>query len=331
MKVGIVGNNLYGQIFFRTLESFEDVQVTAVCPELGESMESFSERQRLKIFENFPKMVEESGLDIVVLASVTALHAQQAVAAMQAGAHVLVDRPIALSLDECDWMMAEAQRVNRLLMIGHVLQFWPEYIIIRKMIAQRVLGIVHAGTGWRISGALNRSWQGRLLHPRYGLGCLEAHFHDIDYLNTLFGKPASITALGTQTAQGSWKQVHSLLKYANGLHISMEANYSVPLNYPLNMHLRLDGDKGTVVFNFQGALAAQGNAQRTLVEFLMEQDPKVVQVEIKDGYVSMVSHFLDCIRNGQSPAFGTPEQSRDALQVLLAISEAAQTGKSVSL
>jgi predicted dehydrogenase len=331
MQLGIVGNNLYGQIFYRTFTGLEDIDVVAICPELDETLEPFAIEHKIKAYKSFEAMLADESLDIVVLASVTAQHADQAIAAMGAGAHVLVDRPMALSLAECDSMTAASRRTGRTLMIGHVLQFWPEYIVIRNMAKHGAFGKIHAGTGWRISGAINPAWQNRLLDAKNGLGCLEAHFHDIDFLNAVFGKPASVVAQGQKTPAGAWSQMHSQLRYTNGLHISMEANYSVPRNYPLSMHLRLDGDRGTVVYNFQGALAAQSRAIRTLLQFQNDQEPILHDVEITDAYAGMVQHFLECIRTQQQPAFGSPEQSRAALEVLLAISNSAELETKIDL
>lgn len=331
MQLGIVGNNLYGQIFYRVFAGHENIDIAAICPELDEPLEPFAAEHGLKSYKNFDTMLADASLDIVVLASVTAQHVDQAVTAMGAGAHVLVDRPMALSLAECDRMTQASQQSGKTLMIGHVLQFWPEYGIIREMVKRGELGAIHAGTGWRISGALNPTWQQRLLDAHNGLGCLEAHFHDIDFLNQVFGKPASVSARGTKTAQGAWAQIHSELSYPSGLHIAMEANYSVPRNYPLSMHLRLDGDEGTIVYNFQGALAAESRAQRTLIQFRNDQEPSVHQVEITDAYGVMVHHFLECITDDKQPTFGTPAQSRAALQVLLAISKSASLETKIDL
>ncbi len=331
MRIGIVGNNLYGKIFFRSFHEFPGVQVVGMCPELGESLSPFTTEQGIPAYPDFQTMLDQANLDVVVLASVTSAHFPQAVQAMAAGAHVLVDRPMALSLPECDQMIEQADRTKRRLMIGHVLQFWPEYMAFRDLIDDEVLGNLSAATGWRISGTLNPDWQNRLLNPNYGLGCLEAHFHDIEFFTFLFGKPGSVFAQGIKNPAGAWAQIHSLLKYQNGLHVALEANYNVPLNYPLSMHLRVDGKNGTAVFNFQGALVAQGSAQRNMLLFSNDLEPELVQVEIVDAYRSMVNHFLDCVNGNKNPIYGNPIHSREALQVLLALSQSAESGEVISL
>jgi UDP-N-acetylglucosamine 3-dehydrogenase len=331
MRIGIVGNNLYGQVYFRALQNFPAVEIVGMCPELDESLEPFTSQQGIPPYSSFHSMLNEARMDAVILASITSAHYSQAMQSMAAGAHVLIDRPMARSISECDQLIEQADRTRRRLMVGHVLQFWPEYVTMRNLIVTQTLGIVSTATGWRISGTLNPAWQNRLLNADYGLGCLEAHIHDIEFFTFLFGKPGSVFAQGSKTRDGAWAQIHSLLRYPNRLQVALEANYKVPLNYPLSMHTRIDGSKGTAVFNFQGALATQGSAQRSLMLFIKGQDPEIVHVEVLDAYRGLVEHFLDCVTTNQNPVYGSPIHSRGALEVILALSRSAETGEYILL
>jgi predicted dehydrogenase len=272
-------------------------------------------------------MLQAEHLDAVMLASVTSHHEADAIASLQAGAHVLVDRPMAMSLAACDRMIAAAQSAGRVLMVGYVLQFWPEYVAVRERIQRDDLGKLLAITASRVSGVLNPSWQARLLNPDYGLGGLEAHAHDIDLLIGLLGEPQGITAQGSFTENGCCAQVHSLLRFSNGCRAGVEADYQVPLNFPLSMYLRVDGEKGAAVFTFRGALAARETARRRLTLFLKGRDPADVSVTISDAYVNMVNHWFDSIEQGKQPRWGHPVQGRQSVKTLLAILESASTAQ----
>ena len=331
MRIGIVGNNLYGQVFTRAVEAYPHATATAICPELGESLEPFAADHNLKTYPDLVEMLSAEKLDAVLLASVTAQHEEQAVLALQAGAHVLVDRPFALSLSACDRMIAQAQASERVLMVGQVLQFWPEYVIARDLIRQGELGQVESVTASRVSGTLNSEWQQRLLHPTYGLGGLEAHIHDIDFINSILGMPARVSAQGRQTSQGTWSQVHTLLKFANGVSAGVEADYNVPLNFPLTMYLRVVGEQGTLVFTFRGALAASQTAKRSLILIKKGADPVELQVPVTDAYGGMLAHFINCAQAAAQPQWGSPQQGRQALEILLAVSNSAACHEIVAL
>jgi predicted dehydrogenase len=331
MRIGIVGNNLYGQSYARAARTLPDVEVAAICPELAETLEPYATQAGLRPYPDLPTMLAGEGLDAVLLACVTARHAVQGGLALDAGLHVLIDRPVAMTLAECDLLLARAEAARRVVMVGHVLQFWPEYMWVRKAVQHGELGQVRTATASRVSGTLNSDWQARLLRPDYGLGGLEAHVHDVDFLVQLLGRPQAVTAHGTRAPQGAWAQVHSLLSYADGCRVGLEADYGVPLNFPLSMYLRLVGDDGTVVYTFRGALAAQQAAERQLTLFRVGQAPEVVSVPLGDAFAGMLAHFVACAREGQPPAWGSLPQARAALEVLLAVACSAATGRPMAL
>ncbi len=294
-------------------------------------LEPFVSEHHLKAYPDLSTLLEKEKPDAVLLASVTKQHAEQAIRAFQAGAHVLTDRPIAIDLPGCDLMIAEAGTSERILMVGQVLQFWPEYVLAREVIQQGELGQVLAVTASRVSGTLNPEWQRRLLNSAYGLGGLEAHVHDVEFLCSLFGLPESVVAQGVQTTGGAWAQIHSLLQFPGGVRVGMEADYRVPLNFPLSMYLRIDGDKGALVFTFRGALAARQSAQRSIMIFKPGIEAQELEVTPSDAYTAMLGHFFNCIRENVEPAWGSPHQARQALEVLLAIARSASERKIVHL
>ncbi len=324
MRVGIVGNNLYGQIFTRSAKSTGRAQVVAICPEFTEALEPFAREQNLHTHTDLPSMLRAERLDGVLLASVTAHHEADAIACLAAGAHVLVDRPMALTPEACDHMAAAAASVGRVLMVGYVLEFWPEYVGIRERIRRGDLGRILAVTASRVSGVLTPLWQARLLHPEYGLGGLEAHAHDIDLLITLFGAPQSIVAHGTFTHDGCCAQVHTHLRFAEGCRAGVEADYAVPLNFPLSMYLRVDGEQGAFLFTFRGALAARETAQRRLMWFRTGEEPVDMSVPVSDAYMGMVNYWIDCIEQGRSPEWGGVAQARMSVDILRRIQQSAQ-------
>jgi predicted dehydrogenase len=324
VRIGIVGNHLYGQIFTRSIETTGRAQAVAMCPEFSENLEPFATEHHLKPYPDLNSMLRAEKLDAVMVASVTANHESDAIACLSAGAHVLVDRPMAMTVQGCDNMIAAAWAAGRTCMVGYVLQFWPEYVAIREMIQRGDLGKPLFVTASRVSGVLNPSWQARLLNPNYGLGGLEAHAHDIDLLISLFGEPQEITAHGTFTKNGSCAQVHSLLRFKDGCRAGVEADYRVPLNFPLSMYFRVVGEAAAAVFTFRGALAARDTARRRVTLFKDGSDPVDMPVPITDAYANMVNYFIDCIAKGEEPQAGSPRQARQSVQTLLAIRHSAQ-------
>lgn len=323
MRIAIVGNNLYGQIFTRAAAATPGVDVVALCPEADEGLEPLASQFGLKSYASFGALLEAERPEAVLIASATARHEAHALAAFEAGAHVLVDRPIALTLEAADRMILAAQRAQRVLLVGHVLWFWPEYVAAHRMISRGDLGEPRVVTASRVSGLLNPAWAARLLHPTDGLGALEAHSHDIDLLVGWFGAAKVVASQGTATAAGAPKQVHSLLQFENGCRAGIEGDYSVPNNFPLSMYLRVVGDKGALTFTFRGALSARETAVRSLTFYRNDAPPEPVAVSPDDAYAGLLGHFVECIVNNRAPRFATGEQARASLATLLAIRSVA--------
>ena len=329
-NVGIVGNNLYGQTFTKALTAIDGVTVRAICPELNEPLEPFAALHDLHPYPSLNAMLESEKLDAVMLGCITTHHEYNALLAIGAGLHVFVDRPIALTIDASEKMIATATAAQRVLMIGHVIQYWPEYVAIREMIKRGDLGEPRVVTASRVSGLLNPSWQERLLNPAHGLGVLEAHVHDIEFIIGLLGQPEVIAAGGHLLPNGVMNQVYSLLRFEGDCYAGIEADYSVPFNFPLTMYLRVVGEYGTVIFTFSGALSARGTAERSLTLFRDSDVPINLDVPTADAYQSMLKHFLDCAQQGREPEWGNAQQALTALEVLLKISKIATYNQSTN-
>jgi len=330
-SLGVVGLNLYGKTFINALSNIEGVKVVAICPESNELLEPFASTHNLRTYPDLEEMLGFEKLDGVILATYSALHEQLTLTALTAGLHVFVDRPLSISLDSCHRMELAAKANNRVLMVGHVIRFWPEYVAIREIIAKGKLGKPKVIVASRVSGLIDCSWRSRLLNPNFGLGVLEAHIHDIDYLIGLFGQPEIRFATGSHSLSGAVVQLFSLLQFNNECIANIEADYSVPNNYPLQMYLRITGERASVLFNFSGALSTRDSASRSLV--LFENDGRItenIDITYIDPYQDMLNHFIKCAKEDREPNLGTAHQSSIALDTVLKIRKSINSNQLLS-
>lgn len=324
-NVGIVGNNLYSRIYLNALLTIDNVKVSAICSEINESLEPIAISNNLNAFPNLTTMLESEKLDAVIIASSTTLHEHLTNTALMAGVHVLVDRPIAHTIESGNRMKLQAKLSKRILMVGHVIQFWPEYEVIRNFVLNGNLGKPKAVMASRVSGLLDPDWKTRLLNPQNGLGVLEAHVHDIEYLIGLLGLPIVKSAVGLKTPNGSFVQVFSLLGFNDNCYACVESDYSVPNNFPLTMYLRVVGEEASVIFNFSGILANRSAANRSLILFKDNINPELIELSHIDAYQSMLRHFIECAKEGKEPTWGNVQQGFHALETILEISRIAET------
>src|SRR5690606_18265350 len=95
-----------------------------------------------KVYADFEEMLADQDVDAVYLATPVFLHAPQAIAALRAGKHVLVEKPMALNAEEAAAMNAAAQQADRRLAVAYYRRFWPTFQRVHDMLAQRALGQV---------------------------------------------------------------------------------------------------------------------------------------------------------------------------------------------
>jgi len=318
MRFGVVGNNLYGQMFTRGVNAIKDCQVVAICPDLEEDISSMADAYSLNKYKDFQAMLQSEKLDVVLLASVTSHHTQQIISSLDKGLHVIVDRPVTFSVSDCEQVIKRSKETGKLVSVAQILNFWPEYVKIREMICSGALGTITNVTTSRVSGLINSNWSQRLLNPNWGFGGLEALIHDIDFLNGLWGMPDVIAVRCSLSPEGGYQQVHAILKY-HKIHVGIESDYGVSYNYPLTMYFRAVGTAGTLQFIFRGALAKQGSSTRSLTLFPKGSDPKVIDIPLSEAFQNLVVNFIECIKNKTIPEWGNIFQAKTNMETLINI------------
>ncbi len=153
LKTAIIGCGKVAHIHARALENIAESEFTAVCSRSEAKGHQFASEYGVVAHTNVEKMVSEEKIDAVVICTPHPNHADSAIPALQAGAHVIVEKPLASNLEDCDAMMAAASDANRqLAMISQRRLYHPSLRLKKAIdqgkIGQSVLGMVTM-YGWR--------------------------------------------------------------------------------------------------------------------------------------------------------------------------------------
>jgi predicted dehydrogenase len=271
------------------------------------------------------------GVDAVSVCLPTALHAEWTLAAARAGKHVLCEKPMAMTLDEADRMIAAAEEAGVTLMVAHVLRFWPEYERLAGLVAGGRLGALRALTCHRLVTRPGpyAPW---LLDPAAGLGLAEVAIHDLDTAALLVGRPRAVAAQGVPDGAG-WAHLQALLRCETGVVASVEAGWGTPAAEPFAAGFRAVFEGGLAEYDSRrrptfrvvaGGRVEEGDSPRGETE----GGPWAFDVA---GYIREVEYFARCVRDGSPPELCPPEDARQALELALAVLEAARTGSEVEL
>ena len=142
---------------------------------------------------------EAGNLDAVDICLPSYYHAPVAIRAMEAGLHVLVEKPMALNYADALEMCAAAKRTGKTLMVAQCLRFAPEIDVVREMIASGEFGALKAADVRRDFGCLStESWAWSQYGEKAGGALFDVHIHDIDWMQSVFGIPQSLSSGGKQ-------------------------------------------------------------------------------------------------------------------------------------
>jgi len=189
LNVGIVGFGGMGRgrlAYYREIPQARIVAIADICadelrsdPTLQDAFETPSDR--IAWYHSIEELLGNASVDLVDICLPTQAHAQAAIAALSAGIHVLCEKPMALTVDDCEDMLRARDAAGAQLMIAQCVRFWPEY--------EYLADLVHSADAGRLI-SLQMSRQGA--NPRAGHGwmcqqgasggaILDLHIHDLDY------------------------------------------------------------------------------------------------------------------------------------------------------
>jgi len=329
MKIGVLGSGFMGGTHARAFAKIPDAQVVAVSSRSLEKAQKLAQEVGARATTNDVEIIEDPSIEAVSITIPTHLHREFTVAALKAGKHVLLEKPFGLSEADCDAMMQEHRQSKRLLMIAHVLRFWPEYERLVEIVQSGALGKPLSALATRLS--VPPGWAQWFHDPALSGGAvLDLMIHDLDALNWVLGEPKSVYARGQQAKTDLWNHIHTIVDYGETQGV-IEASEMMPSDYPFTCALKVLCEGGVAEFMFRaGGVSVEmgGGSRLTIYEPKRAYQPSV---QPGDLYERQTAYFADCVRELRPPMTGTPEQARVAVKMANAARTSLETGAVVPL
>ncbi|MHB0856044.1 MAG: Gfo/Idh/MocA family protein [Anaerolineae bacterium] len=324
IRFGLIGSGFIAGIHAAALAQVESARLAAVCGRNRDTVTGLARRYGARPVYDLDDLLADDGIDAVLVALPTHLHAWAVIRAAQAGKHVLCEKPLALTLDQVDRMCAAIQTAQVHAMVAQVLRFWPEYHAIADLYRQGELGVPICTSAMRlIETPPDLSW---FCNPEEGGGALfDLHVHDLDYVYSLYGRPRAVSAVGVQSATGTWDQVVTSLDY--GAHAAVvEASALMPAGYPFTAGFRLLGSRACVEYCMRvgGQVDARQDAESRLRLYRPGSQAECPLVATQDAYVTQIAYLSDCLLADKSPAVGTFQDAQAVLEILLAVRQSLE-------
>ncbi len=344
VRMALIGAGEIGAVHAQAHAAAAGNQLAAIYDVHAERAGRLAEQTGTAVASSLETVLDDPGIEGVDICVPNHLHCGLAVRALQAGKHVLCEKPIALNLDDADAMLAAAERSKRWLMIGHVLRFWPEYVLAKQAIEDGRIGELLLMSGRRMVSLLAGTpgadgW--RRDPERSGGAVLDMQIHDLDVFRWILGTPESVVSRGVRSADGAWSHVFTAVDFAGGRKAFVEASFLMQGN-PLDIQFHILGSTGSLAWRYTpGAFALHGEQGQassggpSLVLYRWGREPEGLYTPAEDSFAAamrdQVAYFAACIRTGQSPVRAPATDSRLALALALASRESCQTGETVYL
>jgi len=298
LKVAVVGAGYLGQHHARIYSELPETELVGVVDIDGERAREVALRYGSRAYQDYREILGNTdALSIVVP---TTDHFDVALTCMRAGKDVLVEKPIAATLPQADALVAEAERMNRILQVGHLERYNPGVIALSRMIEEP--GFIEAV---RRSPFLNRCADVDVT--------LDLMIHDIDIIFSLIPSPVKrIKAFGFSLMTEKIDEARAWMEFENGTVASLASS-------------RISKEKERTMKVFQKHSYLELDYQKGVVELRSRKDPanpEVVRPEYREPLKEELKDFIRCVLHRERPRVSGTE-GRNALQTALEITALA--------
>ena len=296
IRVGVIGAGAMGKNHIRIYSEMPGVELAGISDIDKDLVEGLAQEYDTQAFTDYNELLK-LGLDAVSIVVPTKLHRQVAVECIRAGANVLVEKPIADSVENAQAIIDAAKEQGKVVMVGHIERFNPAVIRLKEIIDSGLLGKIVSISTTRV-GPYN---------PRIrDVGViLDIGVHDIDIISCLYGKHVN------QVYAVAGADIHSFEDHAT-IHMRFDHEFSglVEVNWLTPHKVR----KLT-------ALGVEGVAYLDYMDQTVELHDsgwiRKAKVEQKEPLKNELEYFVDCVREGKQPN-PSGEEGMHALKVSLA-------------
>ncbi len=290
-----------------------------------------------EVFTDYKKMLDREDIDIVDICTPPYVHAEIAINSLNAGKHVLVEKPMAASLEECDRMLAAADRNKKMVAAVAQNRFRTGYMKLKKTLESGLAGdIVHAQADslwWRGYSYYNLWWRGTW--EKEGGGCTLNHaIHHIDMMLWMMGMPEQVQAVMSNTSHNN-AEVEDLsiaiLKYKNG---ALGQLTSSVVHHGEEQQMVFQGKNARISAPWKVYASVEKSNGFPERNDELEQEIEAYYNALPEqkyiDHVPLIDDVLGAVESGGKPLI-TGEDGRRAVELIAAIYKSSVIGKPVDL
>ena len=330
VRIAIISASEMGKVHIEAVTRNPKLELAAICDIDEERLKAAGEKFGVKtLYTDYRDILKDDSIEAVLVATPDQLHREMTIAALESGKHVLCEKPMALSLEDCRAMIDASKRTGKKLMIGQICRYTPGFIAAKKLVEDGEIGELffveseYAHDYSKIGGAGN--WRRTAdRHGFLGGGC-----HAVDLLRWIAGDPTEVFAYSNRKMLTDWPVddcTISVMRFPNDVIGKVFVSIGCKRGY--TMRTVLYGSKGTIICD---------NTSPELQLFKVTEDkdeftvPHMIPVQVNNhNAYGELDEFADVIA-GDLPVRTTGAEGAATVAACLAAVESSRLGLPVKV
>ena len=347
VRIGIIGIGFMGMIHYYGIQRGTGAEVVAICTRNSKKLQgdwtsiqgNFGPRggmedlSNINTYNQIDEFLSDDEIDLVDICLPTHLHKSVSMASLNAGKHTLLEKPIAINIDDANEIVALADQTDKEFMVAHVLPFFAEYAYAKQLVESGEYGELLGAHFKRIIS--KPSWSRDLADiEKSGGPGIDLHIHDTHFIQLLCGVPDAVFSQG-KMAGGNFVDYLTTQYIYNDKELTVSCSSGAisqrgrAFSHGFEMFL----EKATLLFDFS-TLAGEPATAMPLT--LITEDGNVDQVDLGevdpiDAFTAEIQYAVDAISNNEEPTALSGVGARDALLLCYKEAESVRTGEIVAI
>ena len=330
LRIAVIGLGWFGEIHCEAIIGIPHLELAALCTRTPERLKALSQKFGVKkTATDYRALLADPEIDAVSIVTVWDQHTEPAVAALQAGKHVFLEKPMASTVEDCCTIIGASTKSKGILLVGHICRFNPRYRAAKQAIAEGRIGRIMSLASRRNIPA---AWTPTILNK---IGPIVGDaIHDTDLMLWFTGDRVISAYAQTVDVRGlRYPDIgQTMYRFAGGATATLETVWCMPEKTPYDIDERMNivGTEGFV--QIQDTFPNLGIAAKDKFHSPDTTYWPMFEGGARGGALKEeLSYFADCALRGIKPAIGTPEDAMAALAATLAAEESARTGQVVRI
>ena len=329
VRMAVIGLGWFGEKHCEALDAVPHIELTAVCTRTDSRLTEVAERFDVEhSYTDYHELLANPDIDAVSIVTMWDQHAEPAIAALAAGKHVFLEKPMASTVEDCRDIITAANASEAYLMVGHICRFNPRYAAAKQEISEGKLGRILSMYARRNIPASVTTDILEKIGPIIGDGV-----HDTDLMLWYSGErivsayAQSLSYRGKTYPDLGW----TMFRFESGAIGVLENIWCLPDQTPFQIDERLE------IIGTEGSIHVQETHPNfSIVDTGGWRSPDTtywptIGGQLRGALVDELAYFGSCVQEGRPPDVITPAESLAAVEACLAAEQSAATGEVVEL